>query len=192
MQRSKFGLVKQLLVGFAAGGVLVGGFLFVGNRMLDATSVRLQQTLDGHVRPLAQLHKLQSSIFFLQNGELELPHIADAYPMPIRVESMRSMIRTADANIDQIATQIKPQSPIEAERLLGHWQAYRSSLTTQITLAESMNQAALGALREEEITKVPVIPLLVMPDLIRHPCNWIHGLRIKSAMTTVYQQFLHP
>jgi len=146
MQRSKFGLVKQLLAGFSAGALLVGGLIFAGNRMLDATSVRLQQTLDGHVRPLAQLHKLQSSIFFLRNGELELQHITDAYMMPIRTESMRTMMATADDSIQHIATKINSQVPIEAERLLGHWQAYRSSLETQIGFAESMNLPALAEL----------------------------------------------
>ena len=146
MRQSKFGLVKQLLVGFAAGGLLVSCLLFVGYRMLDATSVRLQQTLSGHVRPLAQLHKLQASIFFLRNGELELPHISDAYMMPIRAESMRTMIGTVAASIQQIATQIKAQSPIEAERLSGHWQAYRNSLVAQLELAESMDLHALQEL----------------------------------------------
>jgi diguanylate cyclase (GGDEF)-like protein/PAS domain S-box-containing protein len=146
MRRSKFGLVQQLLAGFSAGALLVGGLLFAGDRMLDATSVRLQQTLSGHVRPLAQLHKLQSSISALRHGELELPQTTDAFLIPTRTARMRALIAAADDNIHQIASQIKPQAPIEADRLLGHWQAYRISLEAQIGLAESMNLTALGEL----------------------------------------------
>lgn len=146
MQQLKFGLIRQLLAGFAAGLILVGGLLYVGNQMLDATSARLQQTLDDHVRPLAQLHQLQSRIASLRNRELELPRTVDAFMMPFRISSMRTTMNQADGTLQQVASQIKPQSPIEAQRLLGHWQEYKKGLEVQIGLAELMDLSALTAL----------------------------------------------
>jgi diguanylate cyclase (GGDEF)-like protein/PAS domain S-box-containing protein len=146
MQRTKFGLVNQLLAGFAAGLVLAGGLLYLGNRMLDSTSARLQQTLDDHVRPLAHLHRLQSNISSLRSRELELPHITDFTMMPFRIDSMRATMTAADATLQQVADQIKPQSPIEAQRLLGHWQDYKKGLEVQIRLAELMDLTALAAM----------------------------------------------
>lgn len=143
---NRFGLLQQLLAGFALGGALVAILLFVGNRMLDKSAERLVATLEQHVRPLARLHTLQSRVGALRNQELELGHLEDVFALQANVTRLRGEISALDAEIDKFAAVLGKTAPKEAQRLDGHWRDYRARLTEQTRLAAAMDLAGVRAI----------------------------------------------
>jgi diguanylate cyclase (GGDEF)-like protein/PAS domain S-box-containing protein len=137
-----FGLVTQLLVGFAAGGLFVALLLLAGDRMLEESSHRLERTLDEHVRPLARLHRLQSELNGLRNLELELSRLRDVFQTTGHVIAMRVQVQAIDRTMGDFANRLAQRAPAEAERLSGHWQEYRIRLDEQMQHAEAMNLVA--------------------------------------------------
>jgi diguanylate cyclase (GGDEF)-like protein/PAS domain S-box-containing protein len=140
---ARFGLLPQLLTGFAGGAVLVLILLFAGNRMLDSSSERLVSTLEHHVRPLARLHSLQSRFGGLRNLELELGHMDDVFALQSYVTRLRNEISAVDAEMTRFSVVLARDTPGEAERLAGHWRDYRSRLQQQARLAADMNLAGV-------------------------------------------------
>jgi diguanylate cyclase (GGDEF)-like protein/PAS domain S-box-containing protein len=139
----RFGLLPQLLVGFAGAGVLVLILLFSGNRMLESSSERLVDTLERHVRPLARLHGLQARVGNLRNMELELGHLDDVFALQSHIARLRSEISTLDREIGAFSIVLGKQAPNEAQRLAGHWREYRSRLEAQARLAAEMDLAGV-------------------------------------------------
>ena len=139
----RFGLLPQLLVGFAGAGVLVLILLFAGNRMLESSSERLVDTLERHVRPLARLHGLQARVGNLRNMELELGHLEDVFALQSQITRLRGEIATLDREIGAFSVVLGRQSPNEAQRLAGHWRDYRSRLEEQARLAAEMDLAGV-------------------------------------------------
>jgi diguanylate cyclase (GGDEF)-like protein/PAS domain S-box-containing protein len=140
---ARFGLLPQLLLGFAGAGVLVLVLLFAGNRMLERTTERLVDTLERHVRPLARLHSLQARVGNLRNLELELGHLEDIFALQSQIQRLRHEISVLDSEIGAFSVALGSQSPNEAKRLAGHWRDYRSRLEEQTRLAAEMNLAGV-------------------------------------------------
>ena len=139
----RFGLLTQLLTGFAGGGLFVALLLGFGDRMLQQSSAHLVTTLENHVRPLAALHQLQSSLTTLRNRELELSTQKDVFGMQTQVGAMRSTLREIDSAIHALTTQINAGAPGNSVRLERHWSSYRSHLTRQIQSASDMDLRGL-------------------------------------------------
>jgi len=145
---ARFGLLPQLLTGFAGGVALVTLLLFAGNRMLDNSADRLITTLERHVRPLARLQSLQSRFGALRNQELELAHKDDVFVLQSSVTRMRGEIEAMDTEISKFVAVLGQQAPQEANRLARHWRDYRSVLSDQATQAAAMNLAGVRKLAE--------------------------------------------
>lgn len=140
---SRFGLLQQLLLGFAGAGVLVLTLLLTGNRMLEQSTERLVDTLEQHVRPLARLHGLQARVGNLRNMELELGHLEDVFALQSQITRLRGEIAILDREIGAFSVALGKQSPNEAQRLSGHWREYRSRLDQQARLAAEMDLAGV-------------------------------------------------
>ncbi|HJW26312.1 MAG TPA: EAL domain-containing protein [Rhodocyclaceae bacterium] len=141
---SRFGLLAQLLTGFAAGGVIVACLLVVGDNMLERSSQRLVTMLDQHVRPLARLHHFQSELAAMRNLELELANVHDVFAVQAHVAKMRSEGDNLDLELRDFAARLGERTPADGGRLLHHWQEYRSRVAEQMRLAEAMDLAAAG------------------------------------------------
>ena len=139
----RFGLLPQLLTGFAGGAVLVLSLLFAGNQMLDKSSARLITTLEHHVRPLARLHSLQARFGGLRNLELELGHMEDVFALQSHVTRLHAEIAAVDAEVGKFSVVLAREAPGDAQRLGGHWRDYRSRLQEQARLAAEMNLAGV-------------------------------------------------
>ena len=139
----RFGLLPQLLTGFAGGAVLVLSLLFAGNQMLDRSSARLITTLEHHVRPLARLHSLQARFGGLRNLELELGHMEDVFALQSHVTRLHAEIAVVDAEVGKFSVVLAREAPGDAQRLGGHWRDYRSRLQEQARLAAEMNLAGV-------------------------------------------------
>ena len=140
---TRFGLLPQLLLGFAGAGLLVAVLLFAGNQMLEKSSERLVNALERHVRPLARLHTLQARVGNLRNLELELGHLEDVFALQSQITRLRSEIAILDRDIGKFSLTLGTASPSEAQRLSGHWRDYRARLNEQARLASEMNLAAV-------------------------------------------------
>lgn len=140
---TRFGLLQQLLLGFAGAGLLVMTLLYAGNRMLEQSSERLVDTLERHVRPLARLHGLQARVGNLRNMELELGHLEDVFALQSQITRLRGEIAILDREIGAFSVVLGKQSPNEAQRLAGHWREYRSRLEQQASLATDMDLAGV-------------------------------------------------
>jgi diguanylate cyclase (GGDEF)-like protein/PAS domain S-box-containing protein len=140
---TRFGLLQQLLLGFAGAGLLVMTLLYAGNRMLEQSSERLVDTLERHVRPLARLHGLQARVGNLRNMELELGHLEDVFALQSQITRLRAEIAILDREIGAFSVVLGKQSPNEAQRLAGHWREYRSRLEQQASLATDMDLAGV-------------------------------------------------
>ncbi len=140
---SRFGLLQQLLLGFAGAGLLVLTLLFTGNRMLEQSTERLVDTLERHVRPLARLHGLQARVGNLRNMELELGHLEDVFALQSQVTRLRGEIAILDREIGAFSVVLGKQSLNAAQRLAGHWREYRSRLDQQARLAAEMDLAGV-------------------------------------------------
>ena len=143
MKSPRFGLLPQLLTGFAAVGGLVAILLVAGNMMLEKSTERLVTTLDQHVRPLARLQTLQSRFGALRNQELELGHMDDVFALQSEVTRLRGEIAAMDAEISKFSDVLGKVAPVEAERLAGHWRDYRARLNEQARMAAEMNLAGV-------------------------------------------------
>jgi diguanylate cyclase (GGDEF)-like protein/PAS domain S-box-containing protein len=140
---TRFGLLQQLLLGFAGAGLLVMTLLYAGNRMLEQSTERLVDTLERHVRPLARLHGLQARVGNLRNMELELGHLEDVFALQSQITRLRAEIAILDREIGAFSVVLGKQSPNEAQRLAGHWREYRSRLEQQASLATDMDLAGV-------------------------------------------------
>ena len=140
---ARFGLLQQLLTGFAVGGALVALVIFAGDQMLDRSSERLVATLERHVRPLARMHTLQSRFGALRNLELELGHSDDVFALQTQVTRLRREITAVDTEITKFSAGLGAEAPVEAMRLAGHWRDYRSRLDQQARLAGEMDLAGV-------------------------------------------------
>ena len=140
----RFGLLTQLLAGFAAGGLFVAMLLGIGDYMLRATSQRLVTTIEEHVRPLASLHRLQSRVAALRNMELELASLRDVFVVQTHSARLAAEAQALDEELRNFASHLEARSPDEARRLLGHWREYRARLADQLRLAGEMDMAAMG------------------------------------------------
>ncbi|HZX32332.1 MAG TPA: MCP four helix bundle domain-containing protein, partial [Rhodocyclaceae bacterium] len=139
---TRFGLLAQLLTGFAAGGIIVASLLVLGNDMLQRSSQRLVTMLEDHVRPLARLHHFQSRLAAMRNQELELGAVSDVLAVQGRVVRMRGEVQIFDIELREFAARLGQHAPADAERLVRHWQDYSARLTEKMRLAEGMNLAA--------------------------------------------------
>ncbi|MDP2134636.1 MAG: HAMP domain-containing protein, partial [Sulfuritalea sp.] len=140
---TRFGLLPQLLTGFAGGVALVIILLVAGNHMLDKSTERLISTLERHVRPLARLHSLQSRFGGLRNLELEIGHLDDVFALQAQVTRLRSEVDALDGEIVKFAESLAREAPAEAQRLIGHWRDYRSRLSELARLAGEMDLQAV-------------------------------------------------
>lgn len=140
---TRFGLLPQLLTGFAGGVALVVILLIAGNRMLENSTERLVTTLEYHVRPLARLHSLQSRFGGLRNLELEIGHMEDVFALQAHVARLRSEVSALDVEMEKFSTDLGKEAPVEAQRLAGHWRDYRARLSEQARQAAAMNLAAV-------------------------------------------------
>jgi diguanylate cyclase (GGDEF)-like protein/PAS domain S-box-containing protein len=154
----RFGLVRQLLLGFSGGGLLVLVLIFAGNRILDRSSERLVSTLESHVRPLARLHSLQARVGNLRNQELELGHLEDVFALQSQITRLRNEIADLDKAIGAFSLVLGTQSPNEAQRLAGHWRDYRSRLEEQARLAGEMELAKVRAITASG-TQIPYLSI---------------------------------
>jgi len=145
----RYGLLQQLLTGFAAGGVLVLVLFVAGNRMLDRSSERLVATLEEHVRPLARLHALQTRFGALRIKELELGHLEDVFALQGQVLLLRGQIADMDIEINKFSAALGKVAPADAARLAGHWRDYRVRLSEQVELAAAMNLAGVRSITAE-------------------------------------------
>ena len=143
---ARIGLLRQLLLGFAGGGLLVLVLLFSGNRMLERSSERLVDTLERHVRPLARLHGLQARVGNLRNLELELGNQDDVFALQSRIGKLRAEILQLDGDIGAFSLALSARSPNESKRLAGHWREYRSRLEEQVRRAGDMDLAGVRAI----------------------------------------------
>ncbi|NJD35524.1 MAG: EAL domain-containing protein [Betaproteobacteria bacterium] len=143
MKSPRFGLLAQLLTGFAAVGGLVTILLIAGNMMLEKSAERLVTTLDQHVRPLARLQTLQSRFGALRIQELELGHTEDVFALQSEVTRLRSDIAAMDIEINKFSEVLRKVAPAEAVRLEGHWRDYRARLSEQTRMAAEMNLAGV-------------------------------------------------
>ncbi|MGE5491464.1 MAG: EAL domain-containing protein [Actinomycetota bacterium] len=139
---TRFGLLAQLLTGFAAGGIIVASLLVLGNDMLQRSSERLVTMLEEHVRPLARLHHFQSRLAAMRNQELELGTISDVFAVQGHVGRMRGEVQTFDVELRDFAGRLGQHAPADAERLLRHWQDYSTRLMEKIRLTEEMDLSA--------------------------------------------------
>jgi len=139
----RFGLLSQLLAGFAGGVLLVAMLLAIGDYMLRESSQRLVVTLEDHVRPLARLHQLQSRIAALRNMELELSNLRDVFVVQSHAARMKVELSAVDAELRSFSLRLSAGASFDAERLIGHWQDYQGRLQQQIRLAGEMNMAAV-------------------------------------------------
>jgi diguanylate cyclase (GGDEF)-like protein/PAS domain S-box-containing protein len=159
---SRFGLLAQLLAGFAAGGLFVTVLMVVGNSMLQHTSQRLVSMLEEHVHPLAQLHQLQSRIAALRNLELELATRRDVFAVQDHVTRMRFELNGVDADVQEFSTRLARRSADDAVRLIGHWQEYHRRLAQQMRLADEMDIAAVA----EVTTSGSNLPFTAVQELL--------------------------
>jgi diguanylate cyclase (GGDEF)-like protein/PAS domain S-box-containing protein len=143
MKSFRFGLMPQLLAGFAAVGCLVTILLIAGNLMLEKSSARLVTALEHNVRPLARLHTLQTRFGALRNQELELGHMEDVFALQNQVTRLRGEIAAMNQEIDKFSALLGKAAPVEAARLAGHWRDYRSRLSEQVQLAAAMDLAGV-------------------------------------------------
>lgn len=147
MSRSRrFGLVAQSLVGFAAGVLLLATLIAAGDRMLQQSIERLQQTLDEQILPLADLQRLQSRLGYLRVDELELLSVRDVFQLPNQAARIKGDLTVVETAIADFAERLESGSPAEALRLRGHWDEYRSLLGGKLALAEAMNLAGIERL----------------------------------------------
>lgn len=140
---TRFGLLPQLLAGFAGGVALVTLLLIAGNQMLDRSSERLITTLEHHVRPLARLHSLQSRFGGLRNLELELGHMDDVFALQSHVTRLRKEIEAVSTEMNKFSVVLAMEAPGDAQRLAGHWRDYRSRLQEQARLGAEMDLAGV-------------------------------------------------
>jgi diguanylate cyclase (GGDEF)-like protein/PAS domain S-box-containing protein len=143
MKPLRFGLLAQLLTGFAAVGGLVVLLLFAGNQMLEKSAARLVTTVEQHVRPLVRLHDLQAKFGALRNQELELGHMEDVFALQSEVARLRGEIAAMDVEINKFSDVLAQTAPAEAARLAGHWNDYRARLSEQARMAAEMNLAGV-------------------------------------------------
>lgn len=159
----RFGLLQQMLAGFAAGALLVIGLLWLGDSMLRETSRQLVATLEHHVRPLAGLHRLQARLDGVRNLELELSRLHDVFVVQAHAARLDSEIQALEGELGEFAGRLALHSPRDAGRLTGHWLEYRERLVEQVRLAREMDMPGV----ERITTSGSYLPFTSIQSLLR-------------------------
>ncbi|WP_164844366.1 EAL domain-containing protein [Azoarcus sp. DN11] len=139
-------LLVRLSTMFALGGLLVATILLIGNRVLDDAKLRLEDTVVRQVQPLAATHRLQALSNELRALELELPSAHDVFALSQYAERMRSGIEAMTAELAPFLTTLAATRPDDARRLEKHWLNYREDVEEIISLAATMNLAAVKSI----------------------------------------------
>lgn len=154
----RFGLLQQLLTGFAAGCLFVAILIGIGARMLEQMSSHLVVTIEQHVRPLARIHNLEAQLAGLRTHELELAHQNDIFVMQSHTAQMHAELDRADSAVIAFAAGLEAADRQQADLLRQHWNIYRQRLLIQLNLAERMETVTI----ERNVSSGSHLPYLAM------------------------------
>ena len=139
-------IFRNLLFILIAAGAVVATLLMLANQAVRQATQSLEQVVEQHVRPLAAVYRLQAHMDALRGLEIELHQFNDFFAVPYHLNGMEKEI----AAIDQALTGLRgPLSLIEStevERLLTHWQIYRTAVGEEIRLARGMRVDELATI----------------------------------------------
>ncbi len=126
--------------------VVVTSLLLLANQVVHRATGGLEKVVVHHVRPLAEMQRLQSHMDKLRGLELELHQFNDFFAVPYHIDSMQQEMRSIDQALEGLEDSLGRIDPIEVRRLVEHWQIYRQSVITQIGLARAMELDELSTI----------------------------------------------
>ncbi len=139
-------IFRSLLFILIAASVVVATAVTLANRAVRQATLSLEEVVEHHVRPLAAVYRLQAHMDTLRGLEIELYQFDDFFAVPYHLTGMEREIAAIDQALTGLRGPLSLVKSSEVDRLLTHWQIYRTAVGDEIRLARAMQVDELAVI----------------------------------------------
>ena len=133
----------KLAASFLLGVFFVFVLLFSAERTLNQALQDTQQMLEGQLRPLAQVNKLQGQLMAIRDQEVELTRTSDHFARLAQVDVYQTTTQAFSQQLEALIQVMPEASPLRQRQLYASWQAYLKASEALVVAAEAGDQTAL-------------------------------------------------
>lgn len=141
--RRKVSFRSQLFAGLSGVGLLLIALLVLTNQVIEEASINQQLTQIQSVHPLVDVNTLQTQIHRVRGSEIELSRMTNSSAVAKQIALLGSEASQFTNQLEHFLLEQREHSPLETQRLDGHWQRYRTTLQHILEFAKKREMAQL-------------------------------------------------
>ena len=137
-------LRARLVLGLGITGLLVVVLLVLGERLLGASTQRLDRVVDEQVRPLVLINNLQSQAMRIRGLEIEMQRITDLFAMFDQAALLAAEVSAFDQALMPWISSTTLLQQTERRSLEEAWRRYQADLDRVQAMASAMDNSELA------------------------------------------------